>query len=316
VITQAAKTRKNQFFRGRTNFPATRLLQGTRLASFSLKPDGFQAICSGVTSTVEKLLERKRPLIIGHRGYAAVAPENTLPSFKLALAAGADLVELDYQQSRDGVPMVIHDPVLDRTTDARKRWRRRRVKVSQRNAAEIQTLDAGSWFAPKFTSAKVPLLGEALDFICGHGGVPVIEHKSGDALTLARLLRERELINQVVVISFNWKFLRELHELEPGQILGALGPPARLSHGRRPIHPRRQLSSRLGDLAKTGARIAVWNRKVSRRSIQRAHDRGVKVWIYTVDNARVARQLIRRGANAIISNRIESIRPTIHSLLA
>jgi glycerophosphoryl diester phosphodiesterase len=261
----------------------------------------------GVTPMVKRLLERKQPLLIGHRGYCSLAPENTLPSFQLALEAGADLVELDYQHSKDGVPMVIHDRILDRTTDARKKWKGRRIKVSQKTAAEIQTLDAGSWFDAKYSGTKVSTLAEALDFICGRGGVPLVEHKSGDAETLARILRERHLVNQVVVISFNWKFLGELHALEPAQILGALGPPARLSNGRRPIHPRRQLSSRLKDIANTGAAIAVWNRKVSRRSIQTAHQCGLKVWVYTVDRKKIAAQLCRHGVNGIITNEIENI---------
>jgi len=255
-----------------------------------------------VKSTAEQLLERNQPLLIGHRGYGAIAPENTLPSFQLALEASADLIELDYQHTKDGVPMVIHDPTLDRTTDARKQWKRRRIKISQKTAAEIQTLDAGAWFDAKFARAKVPRLEEALDYICGHGGVPLIEHKSGDTETLAKLLRERKLVNKVVVISFNWKFLRELHALEPAQVLGALGPPVRLSNGRRPLHPRRRLGSRLDEHAKTGARIAVWDRRVSKRDVQAAHHRGVRVWIYTVDNARVARQLLRRGVDGIITN--------------
>jgi glycerophosphoryl diester phosphodiesterase len=262
-------------------------------------------------SLVQNLLERERPLLIGHRGYCSLAPENTLLSFKLALDAGADLVELDYQHSKDGVPMVIHDHILDRTTDARKKWKRRRIKVSGKTAAEIQALDAGAWFDVTFAGAKVPLLGEALDFICGGGGVAVIEHKSGDANTLAKLLRERTLINKVIVISFNWKFLREFHDLEPRQILGALGPPARLSNGRRPVHVRRKLGSRLKDIAKTGARIAVWNRRLSRREVQSAHSHGLKVWIYTVDDTRTARQLLRRGVDALITNRIAVIQPAL-----
>jgi len=117
---------------------------------------------------------------------------------------------------------------------------------------KFKTLDAGSWFDPKFSGAKVLLLSEALDFICGSGGVALIEHKSGDAQTLAQLLRERNLINKVVVISFNWKFLREFHELAPSQVLGTLGPPTRLSNGRRPVHVRRGLTARLKDITKTG----------------------------------------------------------------
>ena len=261
-------------------------------------------------SNAKRLLESEVPLLIGHRGYSAIAPENTLPSFQLALDAGAELIELDYHESVDGVPMVIHDHLLDRTTDARKKWKRRRIKVSDKTAAEIQTLDAGSWFDEKFFGAKVPTLIEALDFICSHGALAVIEHKSGDAKTLADLLLKGKF-NRVVVISFNWKFLRELRTLLPGQVLGALGPPARLSNGRRPLHPRRQLSSRLKDLAKTGAQIAVWNRRVSKRSVQAAHRRNLKVWVYTVDQARHAKQLLKRGVDAIISNRIEAIQPVV-----
>lgn len=257
--------------------------------------------------SVDKLLERKQPLVIGHRGYCAVAPENTLPSFRCALEAGADLVELDYQHSKDGVPVVIHDHILDRTTDARKKWKRRRIKVSGITAAELQTLDAGMWFDSKFAGTKVPLLSEALDFICGSGGVTLIEHKSGNPGTLAKLLREKNFISNVVVISFNWKFLRELHKLEPALVLGALGPPVRLTNGRRPTHIRRGLGVRLADLKKTGARLAVWNRKVSKGAVLKAHQHGLHVWVYTVNEARLARQLIGRGVSGIISNEITAI---------
>lgn len=219
---------------------------------------------------------------------------------------------MDYQHSKDGVPVVIHDHIFDRTTDARKKWKRRRIKVSRVPAAEIQTLDAGKWFDAKFAGTKVPLLSEALDFICGNGGVALIEHKSGDSGTLAKLLRERNFINTVAVISFNWKFLRELHKLEPTLVLGALGPPVRLTNGRRPTHLRRGLGVRLADLKKTGARLAVWNRKVSKRVVRKAHGRGLHVWVYTVNEARLARQLIGRGVSGIITNELATIRGALY----
>src|SRR5205085_6132915 len=111
------------------------------------------------------LLNSRRPLVIGHRGYCQFAPENTLPSFQLAMAAGADLVELDYYHSKDGQLIVIHDGDLDRTTDATNRWRQSKIKIESRTAAEIQSLDAGSWFDPKYAGTKIPLLSEALDTI-------------------------------------------------------------------------------------------------------------------------------------------------------
>src|ERR1022692_4210089 len=248
------------------------------------------------------LLSGNTPLVIGHRGYCALAPENTLPSFKLALEAGADLIELDYHHSNDGVPLVFHDETLDRTTDSRKRWKRSHVKVSDKTAAEIQTLDAGSWFDTIFAGTKVPLLTEALKFICDRGGVTLIEHKSGDAQTLVQLLREQEMINRVVVISFDWKFLRQFHELAPAQVLGALGPPTHLANGRRPAGIFRRLTLRLlEELAKTGAKLAVWNRQISKLAVRLAHQRGLKVWIYTVDDRRLAARLLDVGVNGLIS---------------
>src|SRR2546423_10528775 len=112
-----------------------------------------------------KLIASKRPLVIGHRGYCQFAPENTLPSFKLAMAAGADLVELDYYHSKDGKLVVVHDGTLDRTTDATNRWRQSKIKIESRTAAEIQSLDTGGWFDAKYAGTKIPLLIEALDTI-------------------------------------------------------------------------------------------------------------------------------------------------------
>lgn len=254
------------------------------------------------------LLASARPLVIGHRGFCQWAPENTLPSFRLAIASNADLVELDYHTSKDGLPVVIHDPELDRTTDACKRWRSRHVKVAAKTAAEIQSLDAGSWFGRQFAGVKVPLLTEALDFIQRHG-VTLIERKAGGADDCVNLLRQRNLINCVVVQSFDWQFLRLFHEQEPGQVLGALGPPEVLANGKKPGRAFNRLTDRcLDELQKSGARIAVWNRHVNRSAAQRAHGRGLKVWIYTVDSARLAKQLLEAGVDGIITNNMPLIR--------
>lgn len=260
------------------------------------------------------LLSTNRPLVIGHRGYCSIAPENTLPSFSLALEAGANLIELDYHHSKDDVPLVIHDDTLDRTTDARKRWRRTRIKVADTTATEIRSLDAGGWFGAKFAGARVPLLTEALDFILTGGGVPLLEHKSGAAATCIRLLSERKLLNKVIVISFDWSHVSEFHEMEPGQLLGALGPPDHLSDGKKPSGISKRLTGGwLDELAKTGAKIVVWNRLVSSHAIQLAHQRGLKVWIYTVDAPKLALQLLDKGVDGIITNRIAVIQKALET---
>ena len=182
-----------------------------------------------------KLLNAKRTLVIGHRGYPQFAPENTMPSWKLALEAGADLAELDYYHTKDGQLIVIHDPTLDRTTDATNRWGGKKISVTSKTAAELQTLDAGSWFDRKYAGTKLPLLTDVLDFVRGAGGVTLIERKEGDAATCVKMLREKKLINQVIVQAFDWEYLKNFHELEPRQLLGALGPPKALADGKHKI---------------------------------------------------------------------------------
>jgi glycerophosphoryl diester phosphodiesterase len=249
-----------------------------------------------------KLLADGRPLVIGHRGYRRLAPENTLPSFQLALLAGADLVELDFRQSRDGHLMVIHDKELDRTTDAKRRWGRRHIRVASRLASEIQSLDAGVWFHKQFAETRVPLLGEALDAI-QPWAVPLIERKAGDVQTCLGLLRQKHLVNKVVVQSFDWAFLREFHYREPAQVLGALGPPFILADGRKPRGFFRGFGGRwLKDIEKTGAKVVVWNRRISRQSVRLAHRHGLKVWVYTVNDLKLANRLLAMGVDGIITD--------------
>jgi glycerophosphoryl diester phosphodiesterase len=251
---------------------------------------------------VAKVLGQERLLVIGHRGYAQFAPENTIPSFDLAIAAGVDLVELDCHQTKDGVLVVIHDRELRRTTNARQLWKRRRSKVHTRTAHELQQLDAGSWFAHQFAGARIPTLAEAIEHIAKKS-IVLIERKSGDAEVLIRLLRHKGVLNRVVVQSFDWAFLHKVHALAPDVVLGALGPPRNLSNGRKPRALFRRLNrSWLWELEKTGAKLAVWNQQVSAKAVRQAHEQGIKVWIYTVNTRQRAKKLLRLRVNGMISD--------------
>jgi glycerophosphoryl diester phosphodiesterase len=121
--------------------------------------------------------------LIAHRGASAYAPENTLPSYELALQQGADFVEQDLQVSKDGVLVCLHDLTLERTTNVEEvfptRFREasvggRTVKqwpVSDFTVAEIKQLDAGSWKDPKFAGTRIPTWQEAIDLIKGKAGL-------------------------------------------------------------------------------------------------------------------------------------------------
>lgn len=256
------------------------------------------------------MLKLARPLVIGHRGAARHAPENTLPSFAMGLRSGADMVELDYHHSRDGVPMAIHDATLDRTTDAGARWGLRRCSVARKDCAELQALDAGAWFAPEFRGARVPTLFEALTVIQAEAAT-LIERKSGDAADCLATLRQGDWVNDVIVQAFDWDFLRELHRLEPAQTLGALGPPPFRSV-RTWSDARRHLSPGWIDaLLDTGARVVGWNRGIARDGIERAHALGMKVFVYTVNEPAEANRLLDLGVDGLISDDPALIREAI-----
>jgi glycerophosphoryl diester phosphodiesterase len=229
------------------------------------------------------------------------APENTLPSFQFALAAGADLVELDYHHSKDGVPIVIHDAELDRTTDAVERWGVKKLRVGAKTATELRTLDAGRWFGPQYAGTRLPLLTEALDLIQKEG-VTLIERKGGDAATCVRLLRERNLINQVVVQSFDWAFLKEFHAQAPEQVLGALGPPSS-RQGRKLTDAEKVLSREwIAEAKQSHPSVLGWDHQVTRATVDYAHQQGLKVWVYTINEPKQAAELLDLGVDGIITD--------------
>jgi glycerophosphoryl diester phosphodiesterase len=91
--------------------------------------------------------------VVGHRGAAAFAPENTIVSLARGARDGADEVEFDVQRTMDGIAVLMHDDTLDRTTSGRGPLR-------ERSWVGLRALDAGTWFAPEFAGERVPSLAE------------------------------------------------------------------------------------------------------------------------------------------------------------
>ena len=227
-------------------------------------------------------------LIIGHRGNARFAPENTLVSFQSAIRAGADVVEFDYMVTRDGVQVAFHDKDLDRTTNAAKILKKSKLSVGDVTAAELSKLDAGAWFNPRFRGAGVPKLSESLDLI-QKDRMTMIERKTGDAAACVKLLKEKELLDQVVVQAFDWEYITEFRRLAPDALLGALGG-------------NELTVEKLDAMEQSGAQLVGWNQDLSAADVKAIHDRGMKVWVYTVNSPRIARKLIEKGVDGLITD--------------
>ncbi len=150
--------------------------------------------------------------IIGHRGYHAKYPENTLIAFQAAIEAGVTMIELDVMLSHDRKLVVIHDATLDRTTNGKG-------SVADLPLAELKQLDAGSWFDAQFADQQIPELSEVLDLVNGRAYVN-IEIKSDayeslhppDAIEkqVVELLRQKNLLDTSMISSFDVNILEQI----------------------------------------------------------------------------------------------------------
>ena len=153
--------------------------------------------------------------IMAHRGSRINRPENTLAAFEEAVRVGADGIELDVHLSQDGQVVVLHDETLDRTTDGSG-------FVHEWTLADLQQLDAGSWFDPAFSGQKIPSLAEVLDLLeaLGFRGRLNIELKRGKNRGMEKkihsLLEQKQWSFEVLFSSFSLRALWRLHRLMPG----------------------------------------------------------------------------------------------------
>lgn len=164
-----------------------------------------------------------RTLVLGHRGASGSAPMNTLPAFELALAQGADGIELDTHLTKDGVLIVLHDFTVDHTTDGSGYAR-------DMTLAEIKQLDAGHKFGDSFRGTRIPTLDEVFDCV-GSKLFINVEIKSESQATdgveqaVADCIRRHDLQSSSIVSSFNPYALQRFRPILPEVPIGYLYAP-------------------------------------------------------------------------------------------
>jgi glycerophosphoryl diester phosphodiesterase len=244
----------------------------------------------------------REKLVFAHRGGAKLAPENTIAAFANGVALGSNGIECDVQLSRDGVPVVIHDKTLDRTTNARG-------AVSAMTAAELSQLDAGYHFvaldgthAFRGRGIGVPTLEQVLTefrdvrvIIEMKQGEPALAHGVLDAI------RRTGSLARVCVGSFYRRGLDVLRAAEPALATSASEDEARWtlyrSWCRWPLGAARrycafQVPERAGRL-----------RVVSRAFVTQAHRDGARVDVWVIDAADDMRRLFTWGVDGFITDR-------------
>lgn len=231
-----------------------------------------------------------RRLLLGHRGAAAEAPANTLPAFRRAMEVGADGTELDVHLTRDGHVVAIHDETVDSVTGVPGR-------VRDLTLAEIQRLDAGRYFGPEHAGARIPTLSEVFQAL-GPEAVVNVELKGTSATSeglereVVRIIHAHGMRERVIVSSFNPARLLRLRALDPQLPRGMLHGP------RTPIFVR---DLWFLPLVQPDA-LHPHHSMVDEAYMKRAHQWGVRVNVWTVDDPDEARRLVELGVDSIITN--------------
>jgi glycerophosphoryl diester phosphodiesterase len=244
------------------------------------------------------------PLILGHRGASAVAPENTLAAFARAIRDGADGIEFDVRLSRDGIPIVIHDASLKRTG-------LKEISVTELTSAELQVIDVGSWFdrsgsnpTGSFAGERLPTLAQVFEWVGSNSGLLYVEMKSdvtgASALAnaVAKAVREFQMVERVVVESFDLSGIAEIKKLDSGIRTAALFEP-KLS---RPISTLRRLKMVDLALSHLADEIALHHTLVSPSVVEKAKREGLEVVVWTVDDRNWIARARTLGIKALIAN--------------
>jgi glycerophosphoryl diester phosphodiesterase len=247
--------------------------------------------------------------VLAHRGGGTLAPENTIAAIEVGRAHGFRAVEFDTRLARDGVPVVIHDATLERTTNGRG-------PVAARTAAELARLDAGGWYAPRFAGTPVPTLAQAIAHCRAHCIWPNVEIK--------RVRGDEARVGEVVA-----------------RALARLYGDVRRPDGDRAasVEPRAPLLSSFSRAALAGARRAApdlprgllvdsvpvdWREEMAALGCVSLHadhetltpaqaravkDAGYWLFCYTVDDPARAREILDWGVDAFCTDRIDVIGP-------
>lgn len=230
------------------------------------------------------------PLNLAHRGARKVAPENTVPAVTRAMELGADGVEIDVQRTRDGELVVIHDETLEATTDGSG-------IIREHTLEELKHLDAGVWFGAEWAGTRIPTLDEIFDAL-PESAIVNVELKrdswQSDGLEDAALdhIRRRTLWDRVIVSSFNPFILWRLRTAAPQLRLGLLYQPE------MPWLLNRAWPRRLLPLAA----LHPFHTQVTPALVAHAHDAGIQINTWTVNEPARMRELIEMGVDGIITD--------------
>jgi glycerophosphoryl diester phosphodiesterase len=233
--------------------------------------------------------------IAGHRGYPAKFPENTLPSFEAAIKNKADFIEFDIQMSKDGIPVIIHDRTVDRTTNGHG-------LVKSLTLAQLKALDACSAIHPRVNGCRIPTLQQVLELAKGSHMKIYPEIKGYRTTNDIRVM-----IKQIIDAGFEDSAAVESFHYDDFKVVRSMSKKIRLAYlARTEVNVDRALKA-----TKTDNRVQLFASQrllYDSHFIEEAHSDKVPVIAWTVNNVSDFEQLKRLGVDGVITDKLETLK--------
>lgn len=244
-------------------------------------------------------------VVIAHRGASFYAPENTHSAFRLAIDMKAEMIELDVSLTKDGVPVVIHDETVDRTTTSKG-------LVSDFTLAELKKLETGVWFSKEYDGESFPTLEEVLTYTKGKIAVN-IEIKTEAVTDFAKggiveksldLIQKAGVRDEVIFSSFDYRVMEHLEELDP-EIPKAI------------LYSKNQSGNLLPSELVKKYKVDAFNcshRQLSKKWLRDLKDNEIPFFVYTVNDEILMKEVIEKGVFGIFSDKPDILKRVVENL--
>lgn len=214
--------------------------------------------------------------IIAHRGASFLEPENTLRAVRKAIKMGADFVEVDVRMSKDNKLVIMHDPDVDRTTNGNG-------FVKDYTLQELKKLDAGN-------GESIPTLDEVISCVKGRIGLVIEIKEPGTEVKVLEKINENNLEN-VMLTSFYHKSIKNVRKMNPSVDAGII-------FSCQPVDVNQMASSACANTIFPGYKY------LDEKLIEQAHENGISVYPWTVDDPEIFEKLVEMGVDGIVTNKL------------
>ncbi|MBO5724306.1 MAG: hypothetical protein J6S58_05695, partial [Lentisphaeria bacterium] len=240
------------------------------------------------------------PRICAHRGFSMAAPENSLPAFGAAIALGADEIELDLWQTSDGIPVVMHDPTLERVSNGTG-------FITEKTLEELEKLDFGNHYSPVYANLKITTFEEVLkrfprqailNIHIKSSGNDVID--SGFLCRIVRLIRDYDCLSHVYICG-RADVMEAMRKAAPEipRCMAAGPDPARMDVVENAI--RYQCS-----------KLQFMKPYLNRKMVEKAHAHNIRCNVFWSDDPEEAASFLAMGVDTILSNNYWQIARIVH----